>query len=73
MTPQLTALVRALECPKCAGNGTLAWRDLTAPRDYMPFGETRQYFNVIVCGACDGDGLNPTHAEAIRRIERSIK
>ncbi len=53
MTEELTALIHSLTCPKCAGEGRLAWRTATRSGGYIA-----HQHNTIPCDACDTDGLS---------------
>lgn len=54
MTPTLSRAISLLPCPKCNGEGQLAWR-LTQRTGNLNYTTS----NTIPCDVCAGDGLNP--------------
>jgi len=56
MTPQLAALLTRLTCPKCLGNGGLAWR--VDVKNFNVGAYVRQH-GVPPCAHCDGTGVTP--------------
>jgi DnaJ-class molecular chaperone len=64
LTEELRALILALTCPHCNGEGKLAWR-----ADTITLGVLSRHSNTIMCDECAGDGCNPAQQRAIDYVE----